>query len=169
VRARVRAARADATPRDRAASGAARAVLIGPSMQLDPDMLRDSFDLVITRTPDLTLGFYEVLFARYPHLERLFGRNTRGVQERMLAEAIAAVLDHLDDAAWLADTLGALGRRHVEYGVTDAMYDQVGDALLTTLAIAAGDDWTPALADQWAAAYGAIAAMMQAGAAARAA
>jgi hemoglobin-like flavoprotein len=138
-------------------------------MQLDPELLRDSVDLVMTRSPELTLGFYEVLFERHPQLAPMFRRNQRGVQERMLAEAIAAVLDHLDDAAWLEDKLGALGRRHVEYGVTEEMYEQVGDALLVTLARAAGDAWTPAHRDQWALAYGAIASMMKAGAAARAA
>jgi hemoglobin-like flavoprotein len=138
-------------------------------MKLDPDLLRDSFDLVMSRSPELTLGFYEILFARHPHLARLFPKNRLGIQEKMLAEAIAAVLDHLDDAAWLEDKLGALGHRHVGYGVTDEMYDQVGDALLATLAKAAGDDWTPTHRDQWALAYSAIAAMMKAGAAARAA
>jgi hypothetical protein len=28
------------------------------------------------------------------------------------------VLDHLEDAPWLTDTLGALGAKHVGYGVT---------------------------------------------------
>jgi len=138
-------------------------------MQLDPDLLRNSFDLVMERRPDLSLGFYEVLFEQYPHLESLFGRNRRGVQERMLAEAIAAVLDHLEDSLWLQDTLAALGRRHVGYGVTDEMYDQVGGALITTLARAAGPHWTPELEAQWSAAYGAIAGMMKAGSAAQAA
>jgi hemoglobin-like flavoprotein len=134
-------------------------------MTLDPDLLRTSFDLVVSRRPDLTLRFYEILFERYPALQPLFGRTARAAQARMLAEALAAVLDHLDDAAWLQGTLGALGRRHVAYGVTDAMYDMVGDALLATLAEVAAEAWTPAVADQWAAAYGAIASMMQAGAA----
>ena len=62
-------------------------------------------------------------------------------------------------------TLGALGAKHVEYGVTDEMYDQVGDALLATLAEVAAEAWTPEVAAQWTLAYGAIAGMMQAGAA----
>lgn len=133
-------------------------------MTLDAAVLRSSFDLVIDRRPDLTVRFYEILFERYPDLQRLFGRNSAGVQARMLAQAIAAVLDHLEDASWLASTLGTLGARHVAYGVTDAMYDQVGDALLATLAEVAAEAWTAEVAAQWTAAYGAIAGMMQAGA-----
>jgi hemoglobin-like flavoprotein len=132
-------------------------------MTLDPTILRDSFDLVIDRRPDLSIRFYEILFDRYPALEPMFRRNDRGVQARMLAQAIAAVLDHLEDASWLEATLGALGAKHVAYGVTAAMYDQVGDALLATLAEVAAEAWTAEVEAQWRLAYGAIATMMQAG------
>lgn len=132
-------------------------------MSLDPSILRASFEIVIDRRPDLTLRFYEILFVKYPKLQRLFSRD-RGVQSKMLAEALAAVLDHLEDAPWLTHTLGTLGAKHVGYGVTDEMYDQVGDALLATLAEAAGEAWTAEVAEQWTLAFGAIATMMQAGA-----
>jgi hemoglobin-like flavoprotein len=134
-------------------------------MALDPTILRDSFELIIDRRPDLTVRFYEILFARHPALEPMF-RRERGAQARMLAGAIAAVLDHLEDAPWLEATLGRLGARHLEYGVTTAMYDQVGDALIATLAEVAAEGWTPEIERQWTLAYGAIASLMQTGAAA---
>ncbi|HEU0029767.1 MAG TPA: globin domain-containing protein [Kofleriaceae bacterium] len=137
-------------------------------MPLDPAVLRSSFELVIDRRPDLTLRFYEILFERNPQLAPLF-RNDRQSQAKMLAGAIAAVLDHLEDAPWLETTLGELGARHTGYGVTDAMYDQVGDALLATLAEVAAEAWTPEVAAQWTMAYGAITSMMQSGARTRAA
>ncbi|HEY4060078.1 MAG TPA: globin domain-containing protein [Kofleriaceae bacterium] len=129
---------------------------------LDAELLRTTFDLVIDRRPDLTVRFYEVLFQRYPDLEPMF-RGSRSMQAKMLAYAISAVIDHLDDAAWLEETLGNLGSRHAGYGVTAAMYGQVGDALLVTLAEVAGDDWSPEVQEQWTLAYTAIASMMQAG------
>jgi hemoglobin-like flavoprotein len=134
-------------------------------MTLNPDLLRSSFDLVVTRRPDLTERFYEILFERSPSLQPLFGRNARPAQAKMLAEALAAVLDHLEDASWLTQTLGGMGRKHVGYGVTEPMYDDVGAALLATLAEVGAGDWTPALAEQWTMAYGAIAGLMKAGAA----
>ena len=133
-------------------------------MTLDPTILRESFDLIIDRRPDLTVRFYEILFERYPRLQPMFRRD-RGAQAKMLAGAIAAVLDHLEDAPWLEATLGQLGAKHLEYGVTNEMYDQVGDALLATLAEVAAEAWTVEVAMQWTLAYGAIASMMQAGAA----
>src|SRR5262249_31742692 len=94
----------------------------------------------------------------------LFGRRSQDAQEKMLTQALVAVMDHLDDAAWFTQTLEALGARHAGYGVTDAMYDWVGDALLATLAEVAGGGWTPGLALEWSRAYGVIAVTMQAGA-----
>jgi len=133
-------------------------------MTLDATILRDSFDLIIDRRPDLTLRFYEILFERYPALAPMFRRD-RGAQAKMLAGALAAVLDHLEDAPWLQTTLGRLGAKHLEYGVTSAMYDQVGEALLATLAEAAAEAWTPAVERQWMLAFAAISSMMQTGAA----
>lgn len=134
-------------------------------MSLDPTILRDSFDLIIDRRPDLTVRFYEILFERYPVVVPMFRRD-RKTQAKMLAGAIAAVLDHLEDAPWLEATLGELGARHHDYGVTEEMYGWVGDALLATLAEVAAEAWTREVAAQWTLALGAIASMMQNGAAA---
>ncbi|AKF03610.1 globin domain-containing protein [Sandaracinus amylolyticus] len=133
-------------------------------MSLDVPLLRSSFELVLEREPALTARFYEILFERYPQARPLFARNARKQQEEMLARALAAVVDRLEDAPWLVETLGAMGAKHVDYGVTEEMYGWVGDALLRTLAEVAGDAWTPELEAAWAAAYGAIRDLMLAGA-----
>jgi hemoglobin-like flavoprotein len=133
-------------------------------MSLNVPLLRKSFDLVVERQPKLTPRFYEILFSRYPQARPLFGRNAQESQAQMLQEALVAVMDHIEDASWLEQTLGAMGKKHVEYGVTDEMYDWVGASLLATLAEVAGDAWTPELAQAWTAAYGAIAGLMQKGA-----
>lgn len=137
-------------------------------MALNATLLRESFGLVTERQPRLVQRFYEILFERYPQVRPLFGvRHGRDKQEEMLGAALVAVLDHLEDASWLESTLEGMGAKHVEYGVTQEMYGWVGDSLLATLAEVAGDDWTPAHAAAWTEAYGAIAALMQAGAARR--
>lgn len=138
-------------------------------MALDVALLRNSFDLVISRQPQITPRFYEILFSRYPQVRPLFSRNAQAVQQRMLQEALVAVMDHLEDASWLAETLGAMGAKHVDYGVKDEMYAWVGDSLLATLAEVAGADWTPQLEAAWKEAYGAITALMLQGARASAA
>jgi hemoglobin-like flavoprotein len=132
-------------------------------MALDAVLLKQSFALVLDRAPDLTARFYDVLFERYPEVQPLFSRNPRGRQEQMLASALTAVIDHLEDASWLGEQLAALGAKHAAYGVRPEMYDWVGDALLTSLAAAAGPDWSDELRGQWAEAYGTIVSLMRRG------
>jgi len=134
-------------------------------MSLNVALLRSSFDLVVERQPQLTHRFYEILFQRYPQAKALFGRNTAAAQEKMLTDALVAVMDHLEDAPWLTSTLKALGAKHKGYGVTNEMYGWVGASLLATLAEAAAADWTKGHEAAWTEAYGAIAGLMQAGAA----
>jgi hemoglobin-like flavoprotein len=132
-------------------------------MPLDVDALRESFALAVERAPDLTRRFYEILFERYPSVRPMFGASLKK-QEEMLTRALVAVLDHAEDEAWLGETLRALGAKHVGYGVTDAMYPWVGDALLGALSEVAGDAWTPRFEKAWSDAYGAISGLMMEGA-----
>lgn len=128
------------------------------------DRIRKNLELVATRAPDLTARFYERLFERHPELRGMFGRRSAEAQQRMLLEAIVAVVDHLDDAAWLGETLGALGAKHVDYGVRDEMYPLVGSALVATLADVSGDEWDAETEAAWTAALGFVAETMIAGA-----
>jgi hemoglobin-like flavoprotein len=128
------------------------------------DLIRENLDLVASRAPDLTARFYERLFARHPEVRHMFGRRSAEAQQRMLLEAIVAVVDHLEDAAWLAETLGAMGEKHVDYGVEDAMYPLVVDALVATLEAVSAEAWSPELEAAWRAALGFVAETMIAGA-----
>jgi hemoglobin-like flavoprotein len=137
-------------------------------MGLNVALLRQSFELVTDRQPQVTHRFYEILFERHPQARGLFGRSSAAKQEEMLGAALVAVLDHIEDAAWLTATLKQLGAKHVDYGVTEEMYGWVGASLLGAFAEIAGKDWTPELAVAWTEAYGAISALMQSGARERA-
>ena len=129
-------------------------------MALNVSLLRSSFDVVATANPKFVTRFYEILFERYPQTQPLFPVGNRARQAEMLTAALVAVLDHLEDAPWLVNTLGALGAKHVDYGVTREMYDWVGASLLATLAEVAGPNWTPELNAAWGEAYGAITSLM---------
>lgn len=133
-------------------------------MSLNPQLLRDSFALVVERQPQITVRFYEIFFSRYPQVRPMFGRHSGSAQERMLQEALVAVIEHIEDSTWLVDTLGSLGRRHVDYGVTKEMYDWVGECLIAALREAAGEFWTSELQMAWSEAYVAIVGLMLDGA-----
>jgi hemoglobin-like flavoprotein len=129
-------------------------------MGLEVELLRTSFELVRARTPELTSRLYAELFRRRPEARPLFTRQARDKQEEMLEAALVAVVEHLDDASWMRERLHALGARHAEYGVTPEMYGWFGDALLATLADAAGDAWTPRVRAAWLDAYTSVAMLM---------
>jgi hemoglobin-like flavoprotein len=131
-------------------------------MALNVGLLRSSFEVVANANPRFVTRFYEILFERYPQAKPLFPASGMARQEEMLTGALIAVVDHLEDAPWLKETLGALGAKHAGYGVKPEMYDWVGGSLLATLAEVAGPAWTPELNAAWAEAYGAIVSMMQA-------
>jgi hemoglobin-like flavoprotein len=133
-------------------------------MGLQVELLRSSFARIVELSPKVTHRFYQILFERYPQAKRLFGRHSLAKQEKMLAEALVAVLDHLEDAPWLSGTLRALGGKHAGYGVTDEMYAWVGESLISTFAEALDEEWTQELQSAWVVAFSAIAGLMQAGA-----
>ena len=132
-------------------------------MALNVPLLRQSFELVTERQPQLVTRFYQILFERYPQARPLFHRGSPAKQAEMLTAALVAVMDHLEDAAWLSSTLTQLGAKHRDYGVTDEMYGWVGESLIATMAEVAGADWSPELSAAWTEALGAISSMMIAG------
>jgi hemoglobin-like flavoprotein len=132
----------------------------GGFMALNVSLLRESFEVVATANPKFIARFYDILFERYPQTRGLFSPGGAARQAEMLTGALVAVLEHIEDAPWLQDTLGALGAKHVGYGVTREMYDWVGESLLATLAEVAGPAWTKELEAAWAEAYGVIVSLM---------
>jgi DNA-binding winged helix-turn-helix (wHTH) protein/hemoglobin-like flavoprotein len=133
-------------------------------LEVDAITVRESFELIIERSPSMTRRFYEILFERYPAAKPLFHRNAARVQERMLHDALSAVLDHLEDVPWLHDTLFSLGARHVDYFVTDDMYEWIGESLIATLAEIAGPDWSRKIEAAWRRAFRGIVQVMLEGA-----
>jgi hemoglobin-like flavoprotein len=129
---------------------------------MDKELLESSLGLVADAEEGLTLRFYALLFERHPAVRPMFGADL-GPQAAMLRGAVVAVLDHLEDAAWLADTLGGLGARHAEWGVTAPMYAAVAECMIAAMEELGGAAWTPEMTDAWTDALGAVASLMLAG------
>jgi hemoglobin-like flavoprotein len=81
-------------------------------------------------------------------------------QRKKLIQAINMVVMSLDKINTLIPTIKALGNRHVEYGVEDHHYAQVGDALLWALETGLSDDWTHEAKVAWTTAYQLLAGVM---------
>ncbi len=123
---------------------------------IDTRLLRDTLELTLARDDTFPTRFYELLFTAHPQVRALFHRSTPGAQNKMFAQKLTALVDHLDDPAWIGRELETLAAKHASYGVTAEMYPWVGEALIATLAEACGDAWSPAAEQAWRAAYGSL-------------
>ena len=68
---------------------------------------------------------------------------------RSVMTTVGVAVQGLRDLDALVPVLENLGARHLGYGVQEAHYDVVGEALLKTLESALGDEWTPAVREAW--------------------
>jgi hemoglobin-like flavoprotein len=117
------------------------------------ELLRDTVERVLAADDTFPARFYERLFAEHPEVRALFRSHSPGVQRKMFAQKLVAIVDHIDDPAWIVREGAALGGSHAGYGVTPEMYPWVGDALIATVAEACGEHWTAAAEEAWRAAY----------------
>jgi len=128
-------------------------------------LVRSSWPAVAANADMLTVRFYERLFEIDDSAARLFAGIDMTTQRARLAQALAVVVNSLDDPDRLLPAIAALGKRHAHYGVEDRHYETVGEALLWTLEKGLGPEFTPEVREAWTSVYGIAASTMKAGAA----
>ncbi len=121
-------------------------------------LLRDTLELTLARDDSFPTRFYERLFAAHPGVRALFHRSTPGAQNKMFAQKLTVLVDHLEDPAWLGRELRTLADNHKTYGVTPEMYPWVGEALIATLREACGPSWSDEAERAWTEAYASLVA-----------
>jgi hemoglobin-like flavoprotein len=126
-------------------------------------LVQESFKKVVPIAETAATIFYARLFELDPSLRKLFTGDMKR-QGMMLMSMIASAVRGLSDANALIPVLTGLGRRHNGYGVVDAHYTTVAEALIWTLEQGLGDDFTPETREAWVAAYTMMATVMQQGA-----
>lgn len=103
-------------------------------MHLDPEILGDLF--------------YTKLFTEYPSLRKLFPKDMRE-QNKKLIDMLTSLVGSMEGTGGNLAELHKMGKRHEQYGVKPGQYEMVGSTLLWTLAQGLGDDWNEALRDAW--------------------
>ena len=76
-----------------------------------------------------------------PSLRSMFGDDLKQ-QSKKLMQVLATVANGLDRIDTLLPAVKALGERHVGYGVSEAHYETVGEALIWTLGKGLGEAFT---------------------------
>jgi hemoglobin-like flavoprotein len=128
--------------------------------QRQKTLVQQSFGAVLPIADDAALLFYRRLFQLDPSLMKLF-RGDMAEQRGKLMKMLTAAVKGLDHLEQLVPVLKDLGARHATYGVSDAHYDTVGEALLWTLRQGLGDAFTSETEASWVAVYGLLAGVMK--------
>ena len=111
-------------------------------------LLQDSFKKIVPIAATAADLFYDRLFTIEPELRSLFPQNL-SQQKNKLMQMLATAVTNLHQMEKILPAVQALGRRHVDYGVTDIHYEIVGEALVWTLEQGLGDDFTPPVREAW--------------------
>src|SRR5207248_1181716 len=104
--------------------------------------------------------FYARLFELDPSLQPLFKTDMQ-VQRRALMSMLRTAVIGLDHLDALVPAVESLARRHVGYGVKDADYDTVGQALLDALQQGLGDGFTSEIRGAWVEVYALLSGVMR--------
>src|SRR5438128_2668795 len=124
-------------------------------------LVRSSWPSVTAEADALTVHFYARLFEIDDSATQLFAGVDMTSQRKKVAQALAVVVNALDDPDQLLPAVAALGKRHATYGVEHQHFDSVADALIAALAAILGPRFTPQLRAAWTEAYALVASVMR--------
>ena len=115
-------------------------------------LVKDSFSKVAPISAAAAVMFYDRLFEIAPELKPLF-KGDMSEQGKKLLQTLGYVVAGLHDLPSILPAAKDLAARHVAYGVTPAMYQPVGEALIWTLEQGLGDSFTDEVRQAWTDAY----------------
>lgn len=107
--------------------------------------------------------FYGRLFEVYPEVKPYF-KGDMEEQGRKLMVMIGMAVNSLENLEPLIPAVKESGKRHAQYGVMEADYEKVADALIWTLEQGLGDDFTQEVKLAWVEMYNTVAKVMITGA-----
>ena len=112
------------------------------------ELVQSSFAKVVPIADKAAEIFYAKLFELDPSLKPLFKGDMKEQGKKLMA-MIGTAVNGLTNLEAIVPAVQNLGKAHVGYGVKDEHYDTVGAALLDTLSVGLGDDFTPETKDAW--------------------
>lgn len=127
-------------------------------------LIRKSFAKLEAHGSIAALIFYRQLFELDPELRPLF-RHDIEIQAVKLMSMLGALIGLLERRGLLESELKAMGARHAGYGVEDAHYATVGQALLSMLEEVLAGEFTPEVREAWTLLYAQVESSMKLGAA----
>jgi hemoglobin-like flavoprotein len=127
-------------------------------------LVQETWEAISRNHDGVAIAFYHRLFEIDPAARTLFSKTNMPAQRVKFVQMLGDIVRNLDLPSALIPTVSALGKRHVGYGVHDADYDRVREALFAAIAGELGDGFTGEVRDAWEEAYALTAAVMKRGA-----
>jgi hemoglobin-like flavoprotein len=127
-------------------------------------LVLESWEAIARNHDGVAVAFYDRLFEIDAGARSLFAKTDMVAQRTKFVQMLGDIVRNLDLPRELIPTVSALGRRHVDYGVRDADYDRVREALFAAIAAEIGPGFTDEVRDAWEEAYALTAAVMKRGA-----
>ncbi len=126
---------------------------------MDTDRLKSTWAAAAAHGDDVASYFYAHLFVTHPELRQMFPLTMSAQRDRLVG-ALGRIVSNVDDLGQVVPFIEQLGRDHRRFSVIAEHYDAVGASLLWTLSYFLDEQWTPEVAQDWAAAYGVVATTM---------
>jgi hemoglobin-like flavoprotein len=112
------------------------------------DLIRSSFNAVMSTRPELVEDFYTRLFVVAPEVQTLLPK-TAAEQAEHLESMLQLALSALEMQEALVAPLHAMGKEYAKLGMQSGQHHMINEALMDTLAAQIGDDWTPQVSEAW--------------------
>jgi hemoglobin-like flavoprotein len=124
-------------------------------------LITQSYPRLLALKPSLTARFYQRLAMDFPDIFLLFKDAEPAGQQQKLLAAMTLLVTNLQQPALLQDYFQALGKRHRQYGVSDAMFQPFTETWMAVLAECLGSTDAAETLAAWRQLLAAVTAMMQ--------
>ena len=119
---------------------------------IELELIRNSYKVLTRNMETHSQEFYEALFRHAPHLRALFSEDMAG-QGMKFMSTLGLIVDNLDHDDQNRDHYVKLGAMHAKLGVKPSHFEPMCDALIDTVRMVLGEDYTPTLDAAWRAAF----------------
>lgn len=123
------------------------------------EMVSSTWKQVLPISEKAAKLFYGKLFELDPNLKPMFKGDMTEQGQKLMA-MINTVVNNISNVEKIIPALQDLGKRHVDYGVTDEHYNTVAAALLWTLEQGLGEGFTEEVKAAWNETYMTLAGVM---------
>ncbi len=124
------------------------------------DLVRASFRQLAPTADRAAELFYTRLFSLRPELRSLF-KHDLGLQRQKFLHTLETLVNSLDRFDVLLPEAAELGHRHIQYGVLNAHYEAVGEALIGAIREELSGYFTAEVEQAWVALYALVSSAMK--------